>query len=56
MPGSDQTALDIDDYVARLGPGITPEDVGKATLDVVTAFDYTAGAYLLTPSGLTPLE
>lgn len=48
--------LAIDEYLARLGPGVTPEDVGKATLDLVTAFDYTPGAYLLTAAGLTPLD
>jgi NAD(P)-dependent dehydrogenase (short-subunit alcohol dehydrogenase family) len=48
--------LHIDDFVAHLGPGVTPEEVGKATLDVVTSFDYSPGAYLLTPAGLTPLE
>jgi len=48
--------LDIDDYVARLGPGVTPQDVGKATLDVASSSDYAPGAYLLTPGGLTPLE
>jgi NAD(P)-dependent dehydrogenase (short-subunit alcohol dehydrogenase family) len=48
--------LDVDDFVTRLGPGVTPEEVGKATLDVVTSFDYSPGAYLLTPAGLTPLE
>jgi NAD(P)-dependent dehydrogenase (short-subunit alcohol dehydrogenase family) len=48
--------LDVDDYLARLGPGLTPEDVGKATLELVTSPDHTPGAYLLTPAGLTPLE
>jgi NAD(P)-dependent dehydrogenase (short-subunit alcohol dehydrogenase family) len=48
--------LDIDDYMARLGPGVAPEDVGKATVEVVTSFDYSPGAYLLTPAGLNALE
>lgn len=45
--------LDIGEYLARFGPGLTPEEVGKATVEVVTSADYTPGAYLLTPAGLT---
>lgn len=47
--------LDIGEYLARFGPGLTPEEVGKATVEVVTSADYTPGAYLLTPAGLTSL-
>lgn len=46
--------LDVDDYLARFGPGLTPEEVGKATVDLVTSPEYAPGAYLLTPAGLTP--
>ncbi len=45
--------LDIGEYLARFGPGLTPEEVGKATVEVVTSAEYTPGAYLLTPAGLT---
>ena len=38
----------------RSGPGLTPEDVGKATVDLVTSAEYAPGAYLLTTAGLTP--
>ena len=44
---------DVDEYLARLGPGLTGEDVGKATVDLVSSAEYAAGAYLLTPAGLT---
>jgi len=46
--------LDGGDFRARLGPGITPDEVGKATVDLVTAAEYAPGAYLLTPDGLSP--
>jgi NAD(P)-dependent dehydrogenase (short-subunit alcohol dehydrogenase family) len=47
--------LDVDEYLTQSGPGLTPEDVGKATVDLVSSADYASGAYLLTPSGLTPV-
>jgi NAD(P)-dependent dehydrogenase (short-subunit alcohol dehydrogenase family) len=47
--------LDVDEYLTRTGPGLTPEEVGKTTVDLVTSADHAPGAYLLTPSGLTPV-
>ena len=46
--------LDVEEYLTRSGPGLTPDDVGKATVDLVTSADYAPGAYLLTTAGLTP--
>ena len=46
--------LDVDEYLARVGPGLTPEDVGKATVELVSSVESVPGAYLLTPAGLTP--
>jgi NAD(P)-dependent dehydrogenase (short-subunit alcohol dehydrogenase family) len=48
--------LEVDEFVTRLGPGLTPEDVGKATVDLVTSAEYVPGAYLLTTAGLAPAE
>jgi len=47
--------VDVDRYAERLGPGLTPEEVGKTIVDVVTTTDYGPGAYLLTPGGLSPV-
>jgi NAD(P)-dependent dehydrogenase (short-subunit alcohol dehydrogenase family) len=44
--------LDVDEYLARLGPGLKGEDVGKATIDLATSPEHAPGAYLLTPAGL----
>jgi NAD(P)-dependent dehydrogenase (short-subunit alcohol dehydrogenase family) len=46
--------LDVDEFVTRSGPGLTPEDVGKAMVDLVTSAEYAPGAYLLTTAGLAP--
>jgi NAD(P)-dependent dehydrogenase (short-subunit alcohol dehydrogenase family) len=46
--------LDVDEYLARVGPGLTPAEVGKATVDMVSSAEHAPGAYLLTPGGLTP--
>jgi NAD(P)-dependent dehydrogenase (short-subunit alcohol dehydrogenase family) len=48
-------SVDVDDYLARRGPGLSPEDVGKATVDLVVSGEYGSGAYLLTPAGLSPV-
>ena len=47
--------IDVDDYLQRFGPGLTPEQVGKATVDLVTSTEHPPGAYLLTAAGLSPL-
>jgi NAD(P)-dependent dehydrogenase (short-subunit alcohol dehydrogenase family) len=47
--------VEIDDYLERLGPGLTPGDVAKAMVDVVSTAEYASGAYLLTPAGLSPV-
>jgi hypothetical protein len=46
--------LDVGEYLTRRGPGLTPEDVGKATAALVTSAEYAPGAYLLTTAGLAP--
>ena len=47
--------VDVDEYLERFGRGLTPEEVGKATVDLVASADYAPGPYLLTPAGLSPL-
>jgi NAD(P)-dependent dehydrogenase (short-subunit alcohol dehydrogenase family) len=48
--------MTVEQYLEEVGPGITAEDVGKATLELVAATEHESGAYLLTPAGLTPLQ
>lgn len=48
--------MTIEQYLDEVGPGITPEDVGKATLELVSDNETTVGAFLLTPAGLSPLQ
>jgi NAD(P)-dependent dehydrogenase (short-subunit alcohol dehydrogenase family) len=48
--------MSVEAYLEEVGPGITPEDVGKATLELAAAADHEAGAFLLTPAGLSPLQ
>jgi NADP-dependent 3-hydroxy acid dehydrogenase YdfG len=47
--------LAVDEYLARSGPGLTPDDVGKTVVDLATSVAHAAGAYLLTTAGLTPV-
>ena len=47
--------IDVDEYLERFGPGLSAEEVGKATVDLVASAEYTPGAYLLTPAGLSPV-
>jgi NAD(P)-dependent dehydrogenase (short-subunit alcohol dehydrogenase family) len=48
--------LEVGEYLARLGPGLASEEVGKATVDLVASTEFAAGAYLLTPAGLSPVR
>jgi NAD(P)-dependent dehydrogenase (short-subunit alcohol dehydrogenase family) len=47
--------VEVDEYLERFGPGLMPEDVGRATVDLVTSTEYPPGPYLLTTAGLSPL-
>jgi NAD(P)-dependent dehydrogenase (short-subunit alcohol dehydrogenase family) len=47
--------LSVDEYLERFGPGLKPEEVGKAAVDILSSADYTPGAYLLTTDGLSRL-
>jgi NAD(P)-dependent dehydrogenase (short-subunit alcohol dehydrogenase family) len=46
--------LSVDEYLARLGPGLTPGQVAEATVQLVASADHDAGAYLLSSAGLSP--
>ena len=48
--------MTVEQYLEDVGPSITPEDVGKATIELVSAEEHEAGAFLLTPAGLSPLQ
>jgi NAD(P)-dependent dehydrogenase (short-subunit alcohol dehydrogenase family) len=50
-----RAGLTLGDYVAGLGPGLTPEQVGKATVELVLSAEHAPGPYLLTPAGLAPV-
>ena len=45
---------DVGEYLADIGPTLTPDDVGKATIELLTSAEYGPGAYLLTAAGLRP--
>jgi hypothetical protein len=46
---------DVGEYLAGMGPALTPEDVGKATVELLTSGESAPGAYLLTAAGLSPV-
>lgn len=48
-----RAGLDAGEFRERLGPGLTPEDVGKTVVDMVGSSEHAAGAYLLTTAGLS---
>lgn len=47
--------ISVDAYLERFGPGLTAEDVGRTTVDMVAAPEYAPGAYLLTTAGVSLL-
>jgi NAD(P)-dependent dehydrogenase (short-subunit alcohol dehydrogenase family) len=46
----------VEQYLEEAGPSVTPDDVGKATIELVSAAEHESGAFLLTPAGLSPLS
>ena len=47
--------ISVEEYLERFGPGLTAEEAGNATVDLVGSPEYTPGAYMLTPAGLSRL-
>jgi NAD(P)-dependent dehydrogenase (short-subunit alcohol dehydrogenase family) len=47
--------VDVNTYLSRLGPRLSLEQVGQSITELTTNSDYTATAYLLNGSGLSPL-
>jgi NAD(P)-dependent dehydrogenase (short-subunit alcohol dehydrogenase family) len=52
---AERDGIDVDEYLQRFGPTLSGDEVGKATVDLVTSTEYAAGAYLLTAAGLSSL-
>jgi NAD(P)-dependent dehydrogenase (short-subunit alcohol dehydrogenase family) len=48
--------LDLDTALQRFGPALTPDQVGKAVIELATGADRTDTAYLLTTAGLAPVS
>ena len=47
--------ISVEEYLERSGPGLRPEEVGRAVVDLVASSDYEPAAYLLTTAGLSRL-
>jgi NAD(P)-dependent dehydrogenase (short-subunit alcohol dehydrogenase family) len=48
--------VDIPAFLDRLGPALTPEQVGTAIVDIATGAADDRDAYLLTATGLSPVQ
>ena len=48
--------VDIPAFLDRLGPALTPEQVGTAIADIATGPANDRDAYLLTATGLSPAQ
>ncbi len=48
--------VDLETFLARRGPALTPDQVGASVLQLITTTDHDHAAYLLGPTGLTPVE
>jgi hypothetical protein len=48
--------VDIPAFLDRLGPALTPEQVGTAIVDIATGAADDRDAYLLTATGLSPVR
>jgi hypothetical protein len=48
--------VDIATYLKGLGPALTPEQAGKAIVDLASGPGRDQDAYLLTAAGLSPVQ
>jgi hypothetical protein len=48
--------VDIPAFLDRLGPALTPEQVGTAIIDIVTGPGEDQDAYLLTAAGISAVQ
>jgi hypothetical protein len=55
-PPAARQGVGIPAFVDRLGPALTPEQVGTAIADIVTGSADDRDASLLTATGLSPLQ
>ena len=53
---ADREGTTLDAFLERLGPPLTPQQVGAGVLDLATAAAQPDTAYLIGPAGLTALE
>jgi NAD(P)-dependent dehydrogenase (short-subunit alcohol dehydrogenase family) len=52
---AEREGLDVETFLKRRGPTLTPEQVGKFILDLAT-LGFSDHTYMLSPSGLSPLS
>ena len=52
---AEREGMTVAEFLAGRGPGLSPEQAGKAILSLVTDPDLDQPAYLLTAAGLTPV-
>jgi NAD(P)-dependent dehydrogenase (short-subunit alcohol dehydrogenase family) len=50
-----RAGLDVGEFLEHFGPTLTPEDVGNATVGLVTSAEHAPGPYLLSSAGLAPV-
>ena len=50
-----QQGVDTATFLDRIGPTLTPEQVGKTIVDLIIDPSHDQDAYLLTPTGLEPI-
>jgi NAD(P)-dependent dehydrogenase (short-subunit alcohol dehydrogenase family) len=52
---AEREGLDVDSFLTRRGPALTPEQVGKSVLELAINKHPTHNAYMLSAAGLSPL-
>jgi NAD(P)-dependent dehydrogenase (short-subunit alcohol dehydrogenase family) len=50
---AERAGMDVASFLEQFGPTLTPGDVGKAIVDLVTSTEHEPGGYLLSPAGLS---
>jgi NAD(P)-dependent dehydrogenase (short-subunit alcohol dehydrogenase family) len=52
---AEREGVDVDTFIHRMGPALTPDQVGKAVLEIATTKHLDHRAYALTSAGMSPL-
>jgi len=52
---AERQGVELNAFIQSMGPALTPEQVGKAVVEIATGGGHVAGAYMVTAASVSPL-